>query len=778
MMNGCTQERATGPNPSNCDRLFGSVVNSLALLLETDETQTAVGKALTALSKGVDVDRVYVFEIHRSADGGELLSSQRYEWCADRVQPQIDNPSLQNHPIQREFPRWIGALSSGETISGPVADFPSLERTVLEQQEIVSLIVVPIMIGNALWGFLGFDDCRLVRSWTKAEELSLKAAATGIGNAIVRHRSDAALRSAHDELERKVRERTRELESANRRLRLQIEERKSAEAALAQTKAEMERIVEERTAELIRVNQQMLLEISVRREAQEVLHEKEQEFRALVEHAPDVIMRMDRDLRILYANPAVQSSTGYPTRWFKGRSIDQIGLPRHTVKRVRGVLQTVFSKGREKTLTLEYRAADSTTKFFQFRLVPEYAKSGGKVETVLGIGRDITAKRTLEERLMAASKAKDQFLANMSHELRTPLGGILGMMELLLMEELPPRVRNDLGIIDEAAKSLLHIINDILDLSRIEAGKLELQHVSFDLGEMLTRSLMPLSLQADAKGLRYRLKLSSSVPAAITSDPIRLGQILRNFVSNAVKFTQDGDIDVRVCRLRPSGDGNRIKLAFSVVDTGIGIAASDQRKLFKSFIQLDSSISKRYGGVGLGLYISRQLARHLGGEIRVKSQPGKGSRFTFIAEFDTGTLPAPEIPVHEQPCPSTPLTILLAEDNPVNTAYITRFLKAEGHNVVPACNGIEALEALRNGRFDLVLMDVQMPELDGLEATRLIRSAQAQGVDPTIPIVALTAYAMKDDRQRFLTEGMDDCITKPVNFNELRSALLRVAASR
>jgi PAS domain S-box-containing protein len=777
-MTECTQDQATGPVPSHSDRLLGSVVNSLALLLETDEIETAVGKALTALSNGVDVDRIYVFEIHRSAESGELLSSQRYEWCADRVQPQICNPALQNHPIQREFPRWIDALGSGRTIGGPVADFPVHERWILEQQEIVSLIVVPIMIGNALWGFVGFDDCHRVRSWTIAEELGLKAAATGIGNAIVRHRASAALRSTHEELERKVRERTRKLESANRRLMLQIEERKSAEAALAQTKAEMERLVEERTAELILVNQQLLVEISVRREAQEELHEKEQEFRALVEHAPDVIMRLDRNLRILYANPAVQSSTGYPRRWFKGRAIDQIGLPRHTVKRVRGVLRTVFSKGREKTLTLEYLAADDTTRFFQFRLVPEYAQNGEEVETVLGIGRDITAKRMLEERLMAANKAKDQFLANMSHELRTPLGGILGMMELLLKDELPQRVRNDLVIICDAAKSLLHIINDILDLSRIEAGKLELHHGSFDLREMLTSSLKPLFLQADSKGLRYRLSISRSVPAVIVSDSVRLGQILRNFVSNALKFTNSGNIDVRVCRLRYPGDGTRIKLAFSVADTGIGITAANQRKLFRSFIQLDSSISKRYGGVGLGLYISRQLARHLGGEIKVKSRLGKGSRFTFIAEFDTGTLPAPEIAVHEQPCPATPLTILLAEDNPVNTAYITRFLKAEGHKVVSACNGIEALDALKNGRYDLVLMDVQMPELDGLEATRLIRSALAQGVDPKIPIVALTAYAMNDDRQKFLSQGMDDCITKPVDFKELRNALLRVAGSR
>jgi PAS domain S-box-containing protein len=871
--------------------LLERIVSCLNLLLAAKGTiHDAIHQVLAILCQAVQADRAYVFELHAHSETGELLSSQRYEWCSDAVASQVDNQDLQDHHIEKEFPRWCEILGRGGTISGRVADFPELERLILEPQDIVSLLVVPIMVENGLWGFIGFDDCFKDRSWTRTDELGLKAAAAGIGSAIVRHRADAAAAAASSDLERKVRERTRQLEQANLKLQQEVEERiaakqalkesesrlraaveslpfeffaldesgryvlqnracvanwgniigmrpedlvqkevlsqweennrrafagetvsrdiqitsggrrltlhniitpiridgvikgilginidvtdqKSAQLALARAKEEMRLQVEERTAELVLVNQQLREEILVHEQAREELHEREQEFRALVEHAPDVIIRVDEKLRILYVNPALQSSTGYPRRWFLGRSIAALGLPSRRMKQISRSLRMVFATGRERVLEVEFETADHSRKFFQFRLTPEHSRAGGKVTSVLGIGRDITAQKMLETRLRTANRAKNEFMANMSHELRTPLGGILGLVKLALNNTLPERLRHDLEMIDASGRALLHLINDILDLSRIEAGRLEMECRCVELRELLESMLEPFSMQAGARGLGFRLAIPPELPPVIRADPFRLGQILRNLVSNALKFTEEGGISIDVSCGPGSSGGKSVKLSFSVTDTGIGIAQTDQRKLFRSFSQLDASRSKRYEGVGLGLVICRKLARSMGGDIELSSRKGKGSRFTFAAEFETGVLPEPLTADEAEREPPGRLKVLLAEDNPVNTAYILRFLAEEGHAVTSVQNGREALDALGKERYDLVLMDVQMPEMDGVEATRRIRSAASGVLDRKIPVIALTAYAMKSDRELFMQAGMDDHITKPIDFDLLRRVL-------
>jgi PAS domain S-box-containing protein len=690
-----------------CDeRLLESVLRSLNLLLAADDIHSAVTLVLAILCRAVEVERAYVFEAHPHPETGELLVSQRYEWCPEDAEPQIDNPALQNHPIEREFPRWFAALSAGRSVSGPVAGFPEQERLVLEPQDIVSLMVVPIMIDGCLWGFIGFDDCCRVRSWTRGEELGLKAAAIGLGSAIIRHRADEALLAAQKELGRKLEE----------------------------------------------------------------LHEREQEFRALVENAQDVIVRVDEKLRIVYVNPALQTSTGFPRRWFLGRPVAAMGLPPRRSKQIDRVLKTVFATGREKVQEVEFQDSDGKRRYIQFRLTPEFSRTGGKVTAVLGVGRDITAQKSLETRLRAANRAKNEFMANMSHELRTPLSGILGLVKLALDRPQSVEMRHDLEMIETSARSLLHLINGILDLSRIEAGKLELDCTSFVLREMLEAVMEPFSVEACARGVGCRLLVQPDVPAVIRADPFRLGQILKNLVSNGLKFTEEGEVCVEVTCL-PGSSGNTVRLAFSVVDTGIGISPTDQRRLFRTFSQLDASLSKRFEGAGLGLAISRQLARKMGGELEISSQKGKGSRFTLVAEFEMGTLQEQPDADKGRGRPVSPLRILLAEDNPVNKTYILRFLQGEGHRVTAVVNGIEALEALGREAFDLVLMDVQMPQMDGMEATKRIRCSSSEVTDPSIPIIALTAYAMTSDSERFLGVGMNDCVTKPIDFDRLSAVL-------
>ena len=387
-----------------------------------------------------------------------------------------------------------------------------------------------------------------------------------------------------------------------------------------------------------------------------------------------------------------------------------------------------------------------------------------------------------KEQAEAASRAKSEFLANMSHEIRTPISGILGMADTLMTTSLDERQAQYVDMLKDSADSLLSIINDILDLSKIEARKLRLEPEPFGLDDALRGIVDPFVLQAVKKGLSMELRLDPALPARLHGDPIRLGQILTNLLSNAIKFTRRGGVTLCVSPVRT--DNRACELRFEVRDTGVGIPAGKQDRLFRSFSQLDSSFAKQHRGTGLGLAISKSLAEMMGGRIWVESEEGKGSVFAFTASFG---LPQEDeddaddaddarrgrdeaLGLEHMPA----LSILLAEDNLTNQEYLTRMLGLAGHRVRVAANGREALEALGRETFDLVLMDVQMPEMDGVETTRHIR-AHTQGLfDPRIPIIAVTAYAMKGDRERFLAAGMDGYVSKPVDFAKLSRIMARV----
>lgn len=377
------------------------------------------------------------------------------------------------------------------------------------------------------------------------------------------------------------------------------------------------------------------------------------------------------------------------------------------------------------------------------------------------------------KRAEAGSQAKSRFLANMSHEIRTPISGILGMVEMVMDMKLSPKQREYLDMIGDAARSLLVIINDVLDLSRIEAHRMELSPEDFELSPMLERTLKPFAVQAEQKGLNLRHAISGRVPRRIHGDSDRLAQVLRNLVGNAVKFTQSGfvEIDVGLAELREE----RVCLRFTVRDSGEGIPPDKLDDVFEMFVQADSSVEKQYQGVGLGLSICKELVTMMGGELEVKSGLGRGSSFSFTAWFSraaAATAVAAEAPAMALP---SRLHVLLAEDNQLNRRVVTHFLTKAGHRVTVAGNGMEALEALRLGGrdIDLVLMDVQMPSMGGLEATAEIRAASGSTFDPEIPIVALTAYAMKGDRERMLKAGMNDYVSKPINMKELAAAMGR-----
>jgi signal transduction histidine kinase/ActR/RegA family two-component response regulator len=376
----------------------------------------------------------------------------------------------------------------------------------------------------------------------------------------------------------------------------------------------------------------------------------------------------------------------------------------------------------------------------------------------------------------AANQAKSEFLATMSHEVRTPMNAIIGMTELALHTDLTREQQRYLETVKTSADSMIEVLNDILDFSKIEAGKLDLHPVPFRLREALSQNLAALSVRASEKNLELACQVGRDVPDWIIGDPNRLGQVMTNLVGNAIKFTDEGEVFVRVNTEASPAESNIITLCFTVADTGIGIAPEKQQVIFESFVQADGSTTRKYGGTGLGLSISSRLARMMNGRIWVKSETGRGSTFYFTAQFErvAGHVEArhPEEVTHlarsskltdrvDRPC-----HVLLAEDNPVNQELALELLRMRGHSVRIASNGNEVLSALERESFDIILMDVQMPDMDGFQATAAIRSREKKSGEH-IPIIAITGYAMKGDRQRCLDAGMDGYICKPIRSKEL-----------
>jgi len=490
--------------------------------------------------------------------------------------------------------------------------------------------------------------------------------------------------------------------------------------------------------------------------------------------------------RIVESNPAFREMLGYtdeelarltyqditPTSWHEAEETIL-----HSAVDIHG-FSDIFEK--------EYRRKDGSIFPVALRL-HRYPSRAGDDCRYFAIVRDITDVKGIEadlrnakEAAETANRAKSDFLAKMSHEIRTPLHAVIGMTELTLGTELSLQQRDALETVRDSAGSLLQIINDILDISRIEARKLEVAREDFDLRRTLAATIRTMRPQAVRKGLSLGLAIAPQIPRFVNGDQVRLRQILVNLIGNALKFTQEGGVIVQV-RLKTGKSSlpGETQLECSVIDTGVGIPADRLGRIFEMFTQADPTVSQQYGGTGLGLAICMELARLMGGHIGAQSTLDRGSVFCVTLPLTAGQAPPLPEPVVAMPSPPTgvkrSLRILLAEDNTVNIKVAATYIARRGHDAVVAQNGQEALEWLSKQCFDLVLMDVEMPELDGLEATRRLRQGLAGPVNRDIPVIAMTAHALSGAMERCLAAGMTDYLPKPLDFQALDAILEKVS---
>ena len=426
------------------------------------------------------------------------------------------------------------------------------------------------------------------------------------------------------------------------------------------------------------------------------------------------------------------------------------------------------------------RRPDGTLRWISVNSSPLVRSGREKPYCAVATFTDITARKQAEEELITsreaaleASRLKSEFLATVSHEIRTPLHGIIGMTDIILDSSLSGEDREHAEIVRRSAMSLLHILNDILDFSKIEAGRLDLETVEFDPAAVLEATLQLHSAKAAEKGIDLRLAVDQSVPPLLRGDPVRFRQIVGNLLSNAVKFTDEGHVTTGA-RLVGLGD-DVVTVRIEMEDTGIGVSDDARSRLFQPFTQGDGSTTRIHGGTGLGLSICRRLVDLMGGVIDFASTPGEGSTFWFTACFGRAdAAPAPgreHLRVVPAPAPTPesgaePPVILIVEDDPINRKLAVLQLRKLGYGADTVTNGLEAIEAVRTGAYAAVLMDCQMPEMDGYSATRAIRRREAEGTGH-VPIIAMTANAMAGDKENCLAAGMDDYIAKPVDLAEL-----------
>jgi PAS domain S-box-containing protein len=683
--------------------------------LGTASLDAGMQAVLADLGDATGVSRVYVFA-NDDDEGGERYVSQRYEWVAPGVSAEIDNPDLQHLPYEEAgLGRWATALSRNMSMYGEVRDFPEGEREILEPQGIISIVVVPIFVREHWWGFIGFDECETEREWSSAEVEGLRAAAGMIGAAIQREQVEQALHISQERL------------------------------ALA------------------------------------------------LDSTQDGLWDWNVATGACYFSPRWLGMLGY-----REGEIEPHASAWHDL---------IHPDERERVLNLLHSHLSGVAPSYEVELRMRHASGDwrwiltrGKVVDrdehdnplrMVGTHVDVTERKAVEAELQqaketaeTATRAKAAFLASMSHEIRTPLNAVIGMTGLLLDTELTAEQRDYVETVRTSGDALLALINDILDFSKIEAGHMELETQPFDLRDCVEDALDLVAVQAAARGLELAYEFSDAVPATVLGDVTRLRQVLVNLLSNAIKFTERGEVVVTVegQRLLPAAElpANDVPLApitypwcelqIAVRDTGIGIPADRLDRLFQSFTQIDSSTTRRYGGTGLGLAISKLLAEMMGGTITVTSQEGRGSTFYLTVRLPYLTS-RKRVYLQQAEPQLAGRRMLIVDDNATNRYILMRQTQTWGMQPHMVDSGPAALDWLAAGNAcDLILLDMQMPEMDGRQLARALQMNRLAARVPLLLLSSLGQHGLSPQD----TGLFSAILTKPVKADQLYATLLRV----
>ena len=802
----------------NCDRLLAGVAAATNHLLTIADFPTAINQALADLGRACGIDRVYIFESCSLLDSGQPSIERSFEWCQYSVESQIDRQESKNLPYSSLFPQWYEKLASGQPISDLTQNFPLDEREILAAQNIISVLLVPILIADEFWGFIGFDDCHSERQWTETEQSILATAAASIGSVIVRrrtldalHQSEQNYRSLVDNLKEVIfttdvtgcwtflnpawtevtgfgveesigknflnyfhpEDRTSSLDIFASLLKLQHNhcrcERRFLTIDGGYCWVEIySRPIIDNEGKVIGISG-TLNNITEQTSAEEALGKSEAKNRALLDAIPDLIFKFSTDGTILDIK-ASKDIDLYATNSsnFLDKNIRAV-LPTEIAQKTLLGIEATIATGEPQAI--EYQLLiDSKMRDYEARIVA----SGD--EEVISIVRDITDRKQIESALReskdsaeAGSRAKSEFLATMSHELRTPLNAILGLSHLLQQEifgGVNPKQREYIDCIHSSGEHLLALINDILDLSKVEAGREELTHLPLDVREMSEACLTLIRDRAVAKGLQIIYQIDPQI-SSCTGDERRIKQMLLNLLSNAVKFTSVGTVSLRVQKV-PLG------IAFTVTDTGIGIDESQMKFLFQPFQQLDSRLNRQYEGTGLGLALTRKLAQLHGGDVTVQSTLGKGSQFTLFLPSeiaDSASFVTNLFSEQQQSTLHSSKRIFIVEDDECTAMLLQDYLEAIGYEIEYTAETGGFLERVRNFQPHLILLDVQLrDDVTGLDLVSGLRQSPDL---QQLPVVMVTAMAMVGDRDLCLEAGVNDYLSKPFGIPQLESILMR-----